>query len=93
MCKAFPDKYDEGFFMFLSPHTNIECRKAVKNYNELLLNKDRLKSHFDIQWIEDFIDTLNFIYNEDWTQEMGQRYLGRKPKSRELRELKCRSKK
>ena len=91
MCKAFTDKYDEGFFMFLSPHTNIQCRIAVNNYKDLLLDKDRLESHFDIQWLEDFIDTLNIIYNEDWTQEMSHRYLGRKPKTGELRELKCRS--
>lgn len=91
MCKAFPEKYDEGFFMFLRPKTNILCRKAVNNYKELLVDKDRLKSHFDIQWLEDLIDVLNIIYNGDWTLEMGHRYLGRKPKSTELRELKCRS--
>ena len=77
MCKAFPDKYDEGFFMFLSPHTNIQCRKAVNKYKELLLEKDRLKSHFDVQWLETFIDILNIVYKEEWTQEMAQRYLGR----------------
>ena len=91
MCKAFPEEYEEGFFMFLSPHTNIQCRKAVNHYKDLLLEKDKLKSHFDIQWIEDFINTLNSVYNEDWTQEMGHRYLGRIPKSGELREIKCKS--
>ena len=85
MCKAFPEKYDEGFFMFLSPHTNTQCRNAANHYENLLLEKDRLKSHFDIQWLEEFLDTLNIVYNEDWTQEMCYRYLGRRPESRELR--------
>lgn len=92
MCKAFSDKYDEGFFMFLSPRTNIQCRKAVTGYKNLLRVKDRLASHFDIRWLEDFIDTLNTVCNEDWSREMGYRYLGRKPKPGELRELKCATK-
>lgn len=89
MCKAFPEKYDEGFFCFLSPHTNELCRNGVTEYKELLLVKDRLESHFDIKWLEDFIDTLNIVFNEDWTHEMGIRYLGRHPKSG-IFELKCR---
>lgn len=87
MLKAFPQEYQEGFFVFLSPHTNKQCRYAAKMYRELLVDKDPIPSHFDIRWLEDFLDALNIVFDEEWTEEMGLRYMGRKPKNqtRELR--------
>ena len=41
---------------------------------------DPIQSHFDIKWLEDFLDTLNIVFGQDWTEEMGWRYMGRKPK-------------
>ena len=60
---------------------NKQCRDGAEKYRELLEETDPIQSHFDIQWLEDFLDTLNFVFGEDWTEEMGWRYIGRKPKN------------
>ena len=91
MLKAFPEEYQEGFFLFLSPYTNKQCRDGAKEYRKLLEETDPIQSHFDIKWLEDFLDTLNIVFNEGWTEEMGWRYMGRKPKSGKM-ELKLKNK-
>ena len=90
MLKAFPEEYQEGFFVFLSPYTNKQCRDGAKEYRKLLEETDPIQSHFDIKWSEDFLDTLNIVFGQDWTEEMGWRYIGRKPKNGK-KELKCNS--
>lgn len=77
MCKAFPEKYDEGVFLFLAPYSNPNCRKGVEAYNKLLLNPEGIGSHFCHAWLEEYIETLDIVFNEDWTKEMKIRYLGR----------------
>lgn len=91
MCKAYAHCYAEGFFLFLSPRTNPQCRIAVTQYRDLLLEKDKFKSHFHIGWLEDYIDTLHAVFNVDWTRDMANRYLGRDPFP-PLRPLHCRTK-
>lgn len=76
MLKAFPDKYDEGLFMFLAPYGNKLCRDGVNRYIELLQKREGLDSNFCHAWLEDYISTLDAVYNEDWTKNMKQRYLG-----------------
>ena len=77
MCKAFPDKYDEGVFLFLAPYSNKNCRDGVKRYKELLLKPEGIVSHFYHAWIEEYIETLDKVFDEKWTKDMKTRYLGK----------------
>lgn len=77
MCKAFPEKYDEGIFLFLAPFSNKNCRDGVEKYKNLLLNPEvSLDSHFCYAWLEEYIETLDKVFGEDWTKDMKIRYLG-----------------
>lgn len=76
MCKAFPEKYDEGIFLFLAPYSNQNCRDGVDAYKDLLLKPEGVDSHFCHAWLEEYIETLDTVFNEDWTKEMKKRYLG-----------------
>lgn len=77
MCKAFPEKYDEGMFLFLAPYSNKNCRDGVEKYKNLLLNHEvSLDSHFCYAWLEEYIETLDKVFGEDWTNDMKIRYLG-----------------
>lgn len=79
MTKAFPEKYDDGLFMFLSPYSNAYCRKGAMKYVELLKasnKKEGLDSHFCHAWLEDYIFALDDVFDGDWTKEMQIRYLG-----------------
>ena len=77
MCKAFSEKYDEGVFLFLAPYSNKKCRDGVKKYRNLLLNPDDgIDSHFCNAWLEEYIETLDKVFDEEWTKDMKVRYLG-----------------
>lgn len=77
MCKAFPEKYDEGVFLFLAPYSNRNCRDGVEKYKNLLFNPEMsLDSHFCYAWLEEYIETLDKVFGEDWTKDMKIRYLG-----------------
>ncbi len=79
MTKAFPEKYDEGLFLFLAPYSNEYCRKGVEKYVNLLdaSNKNEgLDSHFCHAWLEDYIFTLDKVFDDVWTKDMITRYLG-----------------
>lgn len=77
MCKAFPEKYDEGMFLFLAPYSNKNCRDGVEKYKNMLLNPEMsLDSHFCYAWLEEYIETLDKVFDEGWTKDMKIRYLG-----------------
>lgn len=77
MCKTFPEKYDEGIFLFLVPFSNKNCRDGVDKYKNLLLNPEvSLDFHFCYAWLEEYIETLDKVFGEDWTKDMKIRYLG-----------------
>ncbi len=76
MCRAFPEKYDEGVFLFLAPYSNKKCREGVERYKDLLLNPEGVDSHFCHAWLEEYIETLDRVFDEDWTKEMKARYIG-----------------
>lgn len=76
MCKAYPEKYNEGVFLFLAPYSNKKCRDGVEQYKDLLLKPEGVNSHFCHAWLEEYIDTLDKVFDEDWTKEMKLRYLG-----------------
>ena len=74
---AFPEDYKEGLFLFLAPYSNKKCRDGVEKYRNLLLNPDDcIDSHFCYAWLEEYIETLDQVFDEDWTKEMKIRYLG-----------------
>lgn len=79
MIQAFPEKYDEGIFLFLSPHSNVPCRFGVEKYVRIMEQPEGLSSHFYHDWLEDYIDTLDAVFDEEWTKQMAARYLGRLP--------------
>lgn len=79
MTKAFPEKYDEGLFLFLSPFSNKKCREGLEAYLSILKEsemKEGLDSHFCRAWLEDYIHTLDKVFDDDWTKDMKIRYLG-----------------
>lgn len=78
MCKAFPEKYDEGLFLFLSPFSNRNCREGIENYVNLLSQQksEGLESHLCHAWLEEYIETLDKVFKADWTKDMKRRYLG-----------------
>lgn len=76
MCKAFHKQYDEGVFLFLSPYSNQNCRDGVTNYSNLLLKPEGVDSHFCHAWLEEYIETLDMVFDADWTKDMKTRYLG-----------------
>lgn len=79
MTKAFPEKYDEGLFLFLSPFSNNKCRKGVNAYIAILKEsgmEEGISSHFCHAWLEDYIYTLDKVFEDDWTKGMITRYLG-----------------
>lgn len=79
MTKAFPEKYDEGLFLFLSPFSNKKCREGLEAYLSILKEsemKEGLDSHFCHAWLEDYIHTLDKVFDDDWTKDMKIRYLG-----------------
>lgn len=79
MTKAFPEKYDEGLFLFLSPFSNNKCREGLDAYISILKESGKeegVDSHFCHAWLEDYIYTLDKVFQSDWTKEMIIRYLG-----------------
>ncbi|MDL2244689.1 DUF6508 domain-containing protein [Parabacteroides sp. OttesenSCG-928-J18] len=71
--------FDEGFFVFLFPKGNTECRQGVDLYCQQLTHPykwDEEKSGFYWRFLDDFINTLHDIVNEEWTKELKERYLG-----------------
>ena len=76
MLRAFPDKYDEGLFLFLAPYGNKLCRDGANKYVDLLQKQEGLDSHFCRAWLEDYITTLDAVFDAEWTKNMKERYLG-----------------
>lgn len=77
ICKAFPDKYDEGVFLFLAPYSNQNCRDGANAYKELLLISEGVDSHFCRAWLEEYIETLDWVFDAEWTKDMKERYFGK----------------
>ena len=77
MVNAYSEKYDEGVFLFLSPHSNVPCRDGVEEYVKILETPEGLASYFYHDWLEDYIDTLDAVFDDEWTKQMAIRYLGR----------------
>jgi hypothetical protein len=75
-------KYDEGFFVYLFPSGNEECKNGVAKYVEQLNYSDFVskeanekKTGFYPRHIEDFVRTLQLHIHSEWTKELWERYL------------------
>ncbi|MDR2132236.1 MAG: hypothetical protein LBP30_02695 [Clostridiales Family XIII bacterium] len=70
--KNSESKYNNGYFVYLYPFNNLECRTGIKNY--LLFLQDPEKSVFEI-YVEDLIRAIQKNVNKDWTNELCDRYI------------------
>lgn len=64
--------YNNGFFVYLYPFNNFECRSGIKNYLNFLLKPET--NIFEI-YLEDLIKTIVKNVNEDWVKELSDRYI------------------
>jgi len=67
--------YDEGFFVFLFPKSNIHCQNGVNEYKKYLISENEEETGFYPRHLDDFIRTLRKHHNTDWTKELEERYL------------------
>jgi hypothetical protein len=61
-----------GYFVFLYPLNNIEWSSAIKGYMQFMQNSET--SIFELH-IEDFIKIMQKHVNEDWIEELHERYI------------------
>jgi len=73
---ATKQDYDEGFFVFLFPSKNKQCKDGIDEYVKFLVSDNEAQSGFCPRNLESFIDTLVDITNTDWARELKQRYIG-----------------
>lgn len=60
----------------MAPYSNKNCRVGMELYKDLLLKPEGVNSHFCHAWLEEYIETLDKVFDEDWTKCMKKRYLG-----------------
>ena len=68
--------YDEGFFVFLYPEKNEECKNAIEEYIKLLSTKSEKKTIFCPRTLETFVSALVQVKRTGWPKEFRERYLG-----------------
>jgi hypothetical protein len=64
--------YDNGYFVYLYPFNNSECRSGIKSYMDFLEKPET--SIFEL-YAEDFIRIIGKNINEDWAKELFDRYI------------------
>jgi hypothetical protein len=65
-------KYNNGYFVYLYPYNNFECRSGIKNYMKYLKKPE--SSIFEI-YVEDLIKVMYKNINEEWVKELFERYI------------------
>lgn len=68
-------EYYDGFFVFLYPYENNECKKGVEEYKNYLISDDERITRFYPRDLTKFILTLSELINADWTKELEERYI------------------
>ena len=76
LCLATKQDFDEGFFVFLFPSQNHQCKAGIDEYKKFLVCDDETQNSFYERHLEEFINTLSTVSNADWVTELKQRYLG-----------------
>jgi hypothetical protein len=64
--------YNNGYFVYLYPFNNSDCRTGIKNY--MLFLQDPEESIFEI-YVEDLIKAIRRNVNKDWANELYDRYI------------------
>lgn len=67
--------YYDGFFVFLYPYENKECKNGVDEYLKYLINDDESITRFYPRDLTKFILTLSELINTSWTRELEERYI------------------
>ena len=49
----------------------------MEEYVRILEKPEGMNSYFFHDWLEDYIDTLDAVFDAEWTKQMVIRYLGR----------------
>jgi hypothetical protein len=65
-------KKDKGYFVYLYPYNNSECRSGIKDYMKYLQNPE--SSILEV-YVEDLIKILYKRINEEWVKELLERYI------------------
>lgn len=66
--------YDEGFFLFLYPYQNRECKNGFQEYLNALKVDDEYQSCLYGRDIFEYINRLHLMVNKPWSQELVERY-------------------
>lgn len=69
------DDYYDGFFVFLYPFENWECKSGVEKYKTLLISDNERLTRFYSRDLTKFVLTLGEFINADWTKELEERYI------------------
>jgi hypothetical protein len=64
--------YDNGYFVYLYPFNNSECRSGIKGYMNFL---EKPETNIFELYVEDFIKIIEKNINEEWTKELFDRYI------------------
>ncbi|MDR1588434.1 MAG: hypothetical protein LBS57_13355 [Treponema sp.] len=65
-------KYNNGYFVYLYPFNNSECRSGIEGYMNFLEKPET--SIFEL-YVEDFIKIMDKNIGEDWVKELFDRYI------------------
>ncbi|MDR2596378.1 MAG: hypothetical protein LBC76_03545 [Treponema sp.] len=64
--------YNNGYFVYLYPLNNKECRTGIKDYMNFLQNPET--SIFEL-YVENIINIIQKYINESWAKELFNRYI------------------
>lgn len=73
---ATQQDFSEGFFVFLFPSLNTECKVGVSRYISQLVSSSEEMTGFYPRHLESFIGTLKGLRSDPWVIELANRYLG-----------------
>jgi hypothetical protein len=65
-------KYNNGYFVYLYPFNNSECRSGIKGYMNFL---EKPETNIFELYVEDFIKIMDKNIDEDWVKELFDRYI------------------
>ncbi|MDR2600850.1 MAG: hypothetical protein LBC53_00110 [Spirochaetaceae bacterium] len=73
-------EYDDGYFIYLYPSQNTECRDGINKYKNYLNNTHNVLEIY----LEDIIAKIRMNIEDDWTKELSdwanelsERYIGK----------------
>lgn len=77
------EKYDDGFFVYLFPTKNNECKNGVKKYIKQFISYNNSTGKYDekatgfyVKDLKHFILSLQQLNQDKWTKDLLLRYFG-----------------